>query len=331
MPCYNAPAQVNTKGIGMYSSASFIYWQPMQDDMEITNVNLPESGRKVVTFDFKYKPGFKICLGGNLEYDNWDISAEYTRYHTGNMVTSIATTGFFSITPPFFNGPVLTTIISGETANNSIFVGNNASKLWNFKFDAIDGMLARSFKVGMQLNLRPSLGIRAAWIRQRLEESFSSNQPFFSSFTFPDNDVSFTNPAIFTTNKILSWGVGFKGALEANWLLGCGFKLFGFGAFDLLYTRYNLSNDTTLLSGVNVIQIPSFEDPLYAIRSHNELELGLSYADYFNNGKCYVDVSAGYGFQVFWNQNMFLENTASPLPNNQLSLQGLRLTLLFAY
>lgn len=328
---YNASAQMEKDGLGIYTDASFIYWQACQDDMEIANIfNQPTPTTpfyRAVDFDFKFKPGFKLCVGGNLAYDNWDLFAEYTWFHTGTMKTSIRKDGTLlgTVTPFTTSGPILASRLTGNLfqTNELVSVGNFASRTWNLKIDLLDLMLARSYTVGSKFNMRPSFGARAAWIRQHVTQSLMSNMPFFRS-------TLMQNPTFFSNNKSISWGLGLKAACEGDWLLGYGCRLFGYSAFDLLCTRYKLSNVTNNIS-VLPFTIVSSQDPFYVLRPHAELELGFGYGKHFRCDRCYFDVSAAYNFQIFWNQNMFLENSISTLPADELDLNGLRLTLLFAY
>jgi hypothetical protein len=328
---YNASAQMETAGVGMYASADFIYWQASEDDMEVATIlQKPTSTTglyREVDFDLKFKPGFKICVGGNLDYDNWDVFAEYTWFHTGKMTTSIRTDGTLIGADSLFStdGPLLSSRMLGNLflTNELLSIGDFAKRTWNLKMDFLDLMLARSYTVGSKLNVRPSFGGRAAWIRQYMTQLMISDEPFFRS-------TLLQNPDFISNNKTISWGLGLKGACQGDWLLGSGCRIFGYSALDLLFTRYSLSN-STLNSSIALFSNKTFQGPIYVIRPHVELELGFGYGTHFHQDQCYFDVSAAYGFQVFWNQNMFLENTLSSLPADELNIHGLRLSLLFAY
>ncbi|MBI3508824.1 MAG: hypothetical protein HY069_04255, partial [Chlamydiia bacterium] len=51
------------------------------------------------------------------------------------------------------------------------------------------------------------------------------------------------------------------------------------------------------------------ESDLGMLREHIEFEMGFGWGSYFDNDNWYFDLSAGYTWQVFFDQNMF--NSAS--------------------
>ncbi|MBI3900717.1 MAG: hypothetical protein HY324_01040, partial [Chlamydiia bacterium] len=111
---YNAPAEIN---IGMqgeidfFVAGSFLYWQPLQDNMAVSTVfGSTLSGNSITGFiqsatngataqqntlelDYKYKPGFQVILGMNLQDDDWIGYAEYTRFHGTHTTSSTGATG----------------------------------------------------------------------------------------------------------------------------------------------------------------------------------------------------------------------------------------------
>ena len=117
-------------------------------------------------------------------------------------------------------------------------------------------------------------------------------------------------------------------------MLGCGFRMFGSGAADILYTRYNLRNVTIAPSGIapyapHTAHIA--QNHVGALRPHMEVELGFGYETYLDCCKWHMDLAASYGFQVFWDQDMFLENTNTALPTDGLQIHGLTITASTAF
>ena len=74
----------------LLSLASFIYWQSLQDNMNIGLVKNVSSSSAFYTqntfveMHFDFQPGFKIGAGMNVQNDGWDIYAEYTTVY-GNQ------------------------------------------------------------------------------------------------------------------------------------------------------------------------------------------------------------------------------------------------------
>lgn len=343
MPGYNAPASPALNcAWDWYVSGSFLYWEAMEEDLEVTdeaflpasfaanNAALTPVVSQSLNFKWKYKPGFKVAVGGKFGYDNWDLFAEYTWYHTKHMTTTYSAPGVLIGTiavPTGFTGPVLfTRLVAPDQFSDVTDVFNTVSRTWRLKLDFIDLMLARTYYVGKKLTMRPAFGARAAYIRQSNVLVGTSTSPVFgtavSTFALGSNITSASN--------INSWGYGLRAFLQADWIIGAGFRMIGNGAFDILYTRYHLINDFSRMNsptaGANV-----FQRHADFLRPHAELEWGFGWHDCFANGRFFLDLEAAYGFQVFWDQNMFLEATASTLPTDELMLHGLRFTARFDF
>jgi len=166
--------------------------------------------------------------------------------------------------------------------------------------------------------MRPYVGARGAWIRQTETDNYTGSEP-----------------ALSITNKTLSQGVGPRVGLNTNWLLGYGLRLTSKGGADILYTRYNYQfiQDSAVIGGASTIN----EHHNDFLRAHADLELGLGWGSYFDNNNWYIDLSAAYGFQVFWDQNMFRNFSGSnafgysTAPNGNLYIHGLTGTLRFDF
>jgi hypothetical protein len=78
---------------------------------------------------------------------------------------------------------------------------------------------------------------------------------------------------------------------------------------------------------------------LNTLRTHLDLEFGIAWGSYFDNNNWHVDLSAGYGFQVFFNQNMFRwfastyygSVAQSVSPNGNLYMHGLTASARFDF
>jgi len=195
----------------------------------------------------------------------------------------------------------------------------SASENWKLSMDLVDVELARSAYQGRYLSFRPFFGARGAWIRENLHVIYTEEAGNWF-------DIN---------GKFNSWAVGPRTGLYTNWMIGQGFRLYGNGAGDILYTRYTSlkENDNEYSSDGTLIEnFTSRQKNLGCVRTHLELELGLGWGSYFDNNNWHVDLSAGYTFQVFFDQNMFrkfdeygssLVYGFSTLEGGNLYLQGM--------
>lgn len=308
MSGYNAPSRIDVCGSwDVYATGSFIYWQPSEDNIELgasTNngsLTLPYAGT-IVNMDYGFKPGFKVGLGLDVDRDNWTVFSQYT-WLQSNDSQSIETTSN-TIATNYWTHPLRSTTLL-----------NSVNGKWHVSFDLVDLVLQRSYYVGNQLTFTPYFGGRAAWINQKYTTT--------SHETIANIDYQ-------TKQKVSSWGVGARTGLDADWLLGYGIRFYGKTALDVIYTQYSkhfvMSNPSTP-STMNDVNLHEYG--VGALRPHSELELGFGWGSYFDNNNWHIDLSAGYDFQVFWEQNMFVTfvdttdvGRVSPLGGN-LYLQGL--------
>src|SRR5579872_6062310 len=96
-PGYNASAAIKVGcSWDLNVDASFIYWDYNQDAMDVTYVaplTTPAPGQagRVVNQNTGYKPGFKVGLGWDTNFDNWTTHAEYTWFHHTQTGSATAT------------------------------------------------------------------------------------------------------------------------------------------------------------------------------------------------------------------------------------------------
>ena len=333
MPGYNAPASIQVvDSWDVYATATYIYWQASQENLEIGLIsrddpqgivngdNAPfatsyKNNMSVTEPNFTYRPGFKFGIGANLGWDGWDAFAEYTWFH-GAIGSGVAplTPNAGPVLPP--NGEYLYPNQLDQTPVAATFY-QDADQSWHLKMDLLDISMGRSYYSGTKLTLKPFFGARGAWIRQALKTSYNA-------MNFSPAEQAESN------NYLASWGVGPRAGFDSNWLLGYGLRLIGNGSADILYTRYKTrkNNQTVNLNHLgNITQNFAVIQKTDYLRGHVDLEMGFGWGSYFDNDNWHVDLSATYGFQIFWDQNMFrnFENpsvTKSFAPNGNLYVHG---------
>lgn len=313
---YNYPARTRTRCPWDFDAfASFIYWQPIQENMELGLSNTTATPgtdlhASVINMDFNYKPGFKVGMGGYFDYDNWDLQLQYTWFHNTQKQSFDAEEV----------GQVIQSRGTAFLDGSAVTQYRSASQNWKLDMDIVDLDLGRWYYVGTKLTFRPSFGARAAWIGQKTETDY-------------DNAV--TDDFYDINKKSRSWALGAKAALDTNWMLGSGFRLYGNGEADLLFTKYtraSYSASHSTAAGVVTDPVSVTQRRIYAVKPHLDLELGFGWGTYVDCNNWYLDFSAGYGFQVFFDQNMFrsfnddVSQGISTMPNGNLYIHGLTAT-----
>jgi len=321
MAAYNAPARIDVRGAwDFYFNGAFTYWQVSQDNMEAGVVNLIPTTQlngnqgtlngRWIQADLNFKPGFQVGIGMNVDHDSWDLYAEYTWFRGSQTQSSTQSAASLQSIAPTWG-----------TAFNTIGVLYSAvSQEWNVQMDIIDTELARSYYVGRSLSFRPAFGARAAWIRQSLHTHYVNDRIAAPAAPWAGTAVGSRNLNI---NQVTnSWGLGPRAGVYTNWMLGEGFRMYGNGFADILYTQY-----TKLAYKENRVTTPAAQEfrtteaDLNSVRTHLDLELGFGWGSYFDNNNWHVDLSAGYGFQMFFDQNMFRHYTAGSTTTTSVESQ----------
>lgn len=307
-PGYNSCAAIDIDcGWNVWIDGSFTYWEAMQDNMEFAMAHsgdpavVPQNvNGNISQMDFEYKPGFKVGLGITSNYDCWDFFAEYTWFRS---------TVSQSVTAPT-PGTILPTTGVYQVSGGGPF--NAASSSWHSTLDILDGRMGRWHYVGKQLTFHPYFGLRAAWISQDWSTVYSTDTVTFLA-----------------EQQLKSWGVGPQVGVDTHWNFCYGFRIYGQAEADILFTRYTTQRTYNQNISANRVWDIS-EDGNNTLRAHLDLELGLGWGTYLNCYKWYFDLAAGYGFQVFFDQNMFREyqSTAaySSVYGGNLYLHGLTIT-----
>ncbi len=315
-PGYNAPERIAVDDCwDIFTTAEFTYWIPTQENMELGFVHtrfLQPFDGNWVNSDFEYKPGFKVGLGVNLDRDHWDLRAGYTWFRGSHDTRkTLELGGLKEINPRF---------IIPATGVPSFY---EAKQTWRLEMDIADLALARHYSVGTSLSFHPFLGLRTAWIRQRLKNAYLNAST---------SGTSYDNVAV--REKTHSWALGPRLGLDLDWALGCGFRLYGVGAGDLLFTRYTslkLDQEVTRENGSvdSAVSYAFRQNNLDYLRHHLDLELGFGWNTYFACDKWHIDLRTGYVFEAFFDQNMFRAYVNDVLfsksicPNGNLFVHGL--------
>lgn len=264
---------------------------------------------EILSMDFEYDPGFKVALGYDFGCDGWGISAEYTRFHQ----TVKSSKNLSDRTGILQDGSSTSQIVPGWFFNNNSSFGNyrfavtsiqTADASWKLSVDLLDIELSRSAYMGKCLIMRPYSGLRAGWI----DQNYSAKYKGFEEFTPAPGD--FNNYQM--NEKVDSWGIGPLIGLDLKWLLSCGFSFISEFSLSTLYTEYDINVEafrqiTTSGSLINPDNSDyCYDDDQCYIRPQMALTLGFSWEDYFCCQKYYGFLFAGYTFNIFWDQNMFL-------------------------
>lgn len=299
---YNAAARFDVQNCwDFFVSGSFIYWNASQDGMDLAHQvvagTMASTGGSVLVQKSEYKPGFKVAIGMDFDYDNWVGAVEYTwfRSKTHKSGESLGA-GTSWMLHAWFPPHALASEVSSE---------------WKLNMDILDATLSRPFYQGRMLTITPYTGLRAAWIRQNLEvEGFE----------------------LASHNHSQSWSIGPVAGMQSRWLLGSGFRIEGDVGGNILYTRYTkVSNRVD-----GVISHPLDQHDRSTLRPGASMGLGLGWGSYLDCQNYHLDILASYDFNVFSGQNVMRDlvdgvGEGDTAATGGLYLHGLTATVRFDF
>ena len=122
-----------------------------------------------------------------------------------------------------------------------------------------------------------------------------------TTFVAVYHDTDHTFSASYEHYKHKLWNLGPRFGVNTNWLLGCGFRLFGDAAGSVLFTQTTLATNGTLTgSGATSSIVADMKiNTQNSIRPNIETSLGLGWCTYFDNQNWHVDLALGYDFN-YW-------------------------------
>ncbi len=167
----NPPARPVVKdGVDIFLTGEVLIWKAHQEDMTYATklASTPVSGTpnsgKLANWKGRWGTGFRLGLGYNMEHDGWDADLIWTRYYqTSRRNTGGNRHGVFA--PQYPVQPFGYTVVDVAAAEAH-------DKKWKVRLDMIDLELGREFFVSKWLTIRPHMGLRNIWARQKMRVEY---------------------------------------------------------------------------------------------------------------------------------------------------------------
>lgn len=288
---YSAPARIDVQGKwDFFLSVSFLYWTAKEDGVSVANFrnNIPPMIISYTDMHFAYKPAFKVAFGMNAgNHDEWTIGGDYIRFHsTDHAKTSIPQIWNVVLRPTYISPNIHYQLTDGYSFLSCF-------GKWENKIDLIDMHVSRPFYLGKKLIFSPYLGLRGGWLDQSYFGNFTATNLHNTSLLFLLNSQS----------KQKTWLLGPRVGIVSDWLLRYGIRIFGDVFGSLCYQKFNNNyHDADDFGSFSFARRKTS-----AITPNLQVDLGLGYGTYLCKDKYHFDLTAGYDFQIFWNQNRMID------------------------
>ncbi len=306
----NPPARPVVKdGVDIFISGEVLAWFATQDDMayavelSATPAENNFNEGNVRHWKGKWNAGFRLGLGYNMAHDGWDTDLYWTHYSSrgrsdaGECEECGCETTF--INPIFYPKEYRS---SSSNGTSPTFAIEAEAKKWKLNLNMVDWELGREFFVSKWLTLRPHMGLRGAWVRQKFGVEYAGGNvatPYSATALTGANSVDFE------TMKNNYWGVGIRGGLDTQWGLGSGWSLYGKLALSILWGKFKVSEEAEVQNETTGTEadVMTIRNKFTVMRPVADLALGLRYDTTFSDDSWGMGFWAGWETHYFWGQN----------------------------
>jgi hypothetical protein len=302
-------------GWNFFLNTEFLWWVAKEDGLYYAQGGFkgthdsppPPNARK--SFDGHlqkvkphFRPGFRIGIGGNMPYDEWDIFLNWT------WIKSHARDASRGHLLTLWGHPGITD--KKRTRRNTTDGAHSAHALWSLHINILDLEMGRSFWVGKHFSLRPFLGVRGAWIDQDLKIHYR-----YTTKRATDGKIKAESDFE---------GGGIRTGLDMRFALLNGWSFYGIASASMLYGFYDCDFHERWESK----RVGESRDGFHNAASTAQLALGVRWDTYLHNDRYHVGLYAGWEQNIWFGinkMNHFFHNLSEgnlEQMNGDLSLSG---------
>ena len=236
---------------------------------------------KVVGFSgnnssWDYNPGMRAGLGFFVDHDAWSVDFDWTWVNITNYQHGRAASEHAGLIPLW---------IEGDTTPQKLF-GHDANASWDASYNVLDLTLGKPYHVSRYVIFAPHFGLRGGCIDQYFSVDYSGqDNGKYKTLHKGENKFS---------------GVGLRGGLKSDWIVGRGWNLFANLSASMLSGKFEINQKVNY--NVDSNQGYSIEDNYYQNVPNMEMAVGLAWNKYFDKNKYRVGLRAAYEFMQWWDQ-----------------------------
>lgn len=284
--------------------ADFLYWRTTEV-IDWASILQQEGNLHTTTFktlDFDFCPGFRVGVGyNNHECNPWDTQGYYTYFRT--KTSDRASPGFGEVQSEFLGSKIS---LIGLYQTGAIDL--------KLDYNMFDWELGYTLCACNNLSLRPMIGVKGGWIDQTIKTKWEKDIIFFEVIS------------ITATEDLKNdfWGVGPKGGVNGQWILGgrCNsfFSLFGDVSAAFMWGHWVIKDEfddsfqTTVITKVK-------DRNFGALMLQGAIGLRFDYCC-----PSTFSIQAGYEIEDWLNHYQIFDNGTGG-HSNELILQGFTLRL----
>ena len=333
------------EGVDVFAFADYLYWTARQDNLAFAQSGVTLSNNassftsttgeasattmpgKLYYVDPKFDSGFKGGIGIDMGHDGWDLMATYTWFRTHQSAKLLGNAG------ALIGKKIIQTLDFTEIANfdTGSFYGETRSS-WTLHFNNVDWNLGRNFFISPYLTLRPHIGVKGTWQKQRWNTKYED----ITDTETIDSTTTTTTGLYRVRYNQKYWGVGVRGGLESCYYFTQNFGVYGEFSLATLWGQFvvkrtddleqtEVTGNTTTVTPLSLVT--NFQDRFHSINGVFELEIGIRYDVWYADNNYRIRFQAGWENQLWLDQGKFRSIGAPTAIASNLTFQGVNARL----
>lgn len=274
-----------------------------ENSFPLTNGNI--DGFSANSKQWAWRPGGRIGLGFYSNLEKWNFEILWTYVNINDHSSKTRSSGVFL---PLFLPPIQPSNIQRAKAH------------WSGNFNTFDVFMGKPYHVSRYFISNPSFGLKGAFINQDYHVTYYPNGTPRNAHA--KNDY---------------WGIGLRGFYEGQFILGCGWTIYGKAAYCLLFGKFDISQRADEIGDVTLWSTDYHTNyGFYDVQSNTELGFGLSFKIYSSSNQ-YTTLKLGYEIHQWLEQNQLRKfydvnpGSSDTLSRGNLSLNGVMFEILLEF
>lgn len=320
---------------GVFLTADYLYWSPSEDGLEYAReVQVvsaaaagfsPSASSLSTTYSVNgsWSSGVRAGVGylfGNM--DHWDLYANWT-YFLNHSQDSHGNPGA-PFNPSHYFAPIWHPFLGQRSSA--------ASEHWTLHYNTLDLEFGKEWRASRYFSLRPHAGLRAAWIDQDINSSYTGAWPLAGGFAERSTSLQIDNDCK---------GIGIRAGTDTRFHFARDWSVLGQFSGAILYGKFDVTQTIQGYQQLDVGAVPTAYSNTkntdeHSIIANLQLFLGIEWKTLFKQGKYSLSFGAGYEFLEWFHQNKASQTlisvvgdgsenafTSETTENGNLGLQGL--------
>lgn len=302
----------------IWFSAELLYLKAYEKSFVLTNETSPVfttddyTQTEVLHPHFNWDPGVRLSLGYYSPNDCWDAAFSWMHYHSSvNQKQLTDSNDLANVNNQQGMFPIWSLsedIIAGDYVSDAFLQGK-------LSLDLFDLDVGTRFNCFTCLQIRPYIGLRGAWIRQKADVAYRGGIFLIGIIEggVPQNGTD----CIHLKNDF--WGIGPRVGCSPEYFLGGGFSFYGDAAISGLLGEFHVHQNETYLETTR-----SCINKHYSrLRFIGDLAAGLSWKRSICQEQYVLGFRLGWEYHIFFDQLQFQQSHFHLVPHNRdLQVQG---------